>query len=698
LAKVRQRALVAGVTLGATAVFAANAEAATYPVNSTADDGTGTCNPSPGECTLRDAVTSASANGTPGTPDTVDLSAVSGTIALDPTKGVIGIGDPGDLNINGPGPGTLTVSGENATGIFQIDPGAAAVSISGLTLTAGASTGNGGAIDAASATDAPLTLTNVTISGNTATDRGGGVYSERALKISGSTITGNTAGSGGGIASSGKYNSVTIENSTVSGNTAQTGGGIFSAFGAVSITGSHIDTNTATTDNGGGIAAFTGSLSLTGSTVSGNSAQSGGGINSQTKYGTTIDSSTIANNTAHDGGGLAVFGGFGADPSDRNAVLVQDSTISGNQAPNGAGIEIGYDSGATPVTVKTSTISGNQGGSGSVGGGVLIAGPLRNPFDLVNSTVSGNSASDGGGVSLGYAGSGVALLEQGGSIGFDNSTIAANTAATSGGGIYLGQYDAGAGAQSSTAAINSTIVAGNEPSDLFRPPTSTSGGFNDTFSLIENPGNAPLLSSQALITGVDPQLGSLADNGGPTETMLPSNTSPVIDQGKAQAGLTTDQRGEPRTVDNGKTEPPGGDGTDIGAVELAVIPPAPPPPKPPPPPTPPVAKPPVAKPPIVVTTRCKSRRHFVIRLKERRGRIIRSAKVFVHGRRVAVMRRRSDHRLVAVVDLRGLPKGTYRVVIKARLRNGHRARWVRSYRTCSPPLPSSNHLDDPRAL
>jgi CSLREA domain-containing protein len=684
---------VAGATLGATVVFAANADAATYIVNSTADDGTGTCNPTPGECTLRDAVTTANGNGTVGTPDTIDLSGVSGTITLDPANGAIGVADPGGVNINGPEPGTLTVSGGNQTGIFLVDPGAGAVSISALTLTDGSSTTNGAAIDA---TGAPLALTNVTISGNTTTDRGGGVYSDSALTISGSTITGNTAGSGGGIAIVGKYGVATIENSTISGNTAQTGGGIYSVFDALSITGSHIDTNQATSSSGGGIATLAGSLSLTGSTVSGNtSSQGGGGILSQTKYGTTIDSSTISNNTATDGGGLDVLGAFPVSAPDQNSVLVQDSTISGNQAPNGAGIEIGYDGGSTPVTVKASTISGNQGGSGSFGGGVLIVGPLVNRFDLVDSTISGNSATDGGGVSLSYGGSTTALLGPGGSIGFDNSTIAQNTAATSGGGIYLGQYDSGSGDQSGTAAINSTIVAGNTagggPNDLFRATTSTSGGFNDTFSLIENPGNAPLLSSQALITGVDPQLGPLADNGGATQTMLPSNTSPAIDQGKAQAGLTTDQRGEPRTINNGNPEPPGGDGTDIGAVELPLIPPAPPPP---PPPKPPV----VAKPPVVVTTQCKSRRHFTIRLKERRGRLIRSAKVFVRNRRVAVVRRRSDHRLVAVVDLRGLPKDTYRVVIKARLRNGHRARWVRSYRTCIGPLPPSNHLDNPRAL
>jgi hypothetical protein len=51
--------------------------------------------------------------------------------------------------------------------------------------------------------------------------------------------------------------------------------------------------------------------------------------------------------------------------------------------------------------------------------------------------------------------------------------------------------------------------------------------------------------------------------------MLPAGTSPVIDQGHAPSTLATDQRGDPRTVRvAGIPEPPGGDGTDIGSVEL----------------------------------------------------------------------------------------------------------------------------------
>ena len=103
-------------------------------------------------------------------------------------------------------------------------------------------------------------------------------------------------------------------------------------------------------------------------------------------------------------------------------------------------------------------------------------------------------------------------------------------------------------------------------------------------------------------------------------------------------------------------------------------------------------------PPVQVVTECRSKRRIVIRVRERAARLVRSATIRVDGRRIKVKRRRSDGRLVAVIDLRGLPKDTYRVVITARLRDGRRVRWVRSYRTCIGALPPSNRLDNPRAL
>jgi hypothetical protein len=64
----------------------------------------------------------------------------------------------------------------------------------------------------------------------------------------------------------------------------------------------------------------------------------------------------------------------------------------------------------------------------------------------------------------------------------------------------------------------------------------------------------------------DPQLGPLQSNGGPTQTMAPSEGSPVVDAGSA-FGLTSDQRGLGRPFDFAPIVN-AGDGSDIGAVEL----------------------------------------------------------------------------------------------------------------------------------
>ena len=81
--------------------------------------------------------------------------------------------------------------------------------------------------------------------------------------------------------------------------------------------------------------------------------------------------------------------------------------------------------------------------------------------------------------------------------------------------------------------------------------------------------------------------------------------------------------------------------------------------------------------------RCLSRRRFEIRVKRGRGKArLRSARVFVDGRRVKVRRRAG--RLRAVVDLRGRRKQRVRVRIVARTRGGKVVRDTRTYRTCAP--------------
>ncbi|HEX8105592.1 MAG TPA: CocE/NonD family hydrolase C-terminal non-catalytic domain-containing protein, partial [Solirubrobacteraceae bacterium] len=79
---------------------------------------------------------------------------------------------------------------------------------------------------------------------------------------------------------------------------------------------------------------------------------------------------------------------------------------------------------------------------------------------------------------------------------------------------------------------------------------------------------------------------------------------------------------------------------------------------------------------------CRSKRRFRIRLRRLRHDRIRSARVTVNGKRVKVVR--GKRRLRAPVDLRGLPKGTYRVMVTLRTARGRTLRSVRTYHTCVP--------------
>lgn len=157
-----------------------------------------------------------------------------------------------------------------------------AAEVSGLTLTGGDINGFGGAVF----NRQTLTITGSTISGNSADFDGGGVYHDSGtLTITSSTITGNTAGlEGGGIKL--QDGVARIVNSTISGNTAANGGGgIQNAFAELNIDSSTITNNTdnATSPrrSAGGIWMFDGSLQLQNSIVAGNHSTLGLDINRQ---------------------------------------------------------------------------------------------------------------------------------------------------------------------------------------------------------------------------------------------------------------------------------------------------------------------------------------------------------------------------------------------------------------------------------
>src|SRR5206468_3152328 len=118
------------------------------------------------------------------------------------------------------------------------------VTLSGLTISKGSANGSttfkGGGIYNAGT----LTVSNSTLSYNTASNGGGGIANDGTLTVSGSTLSGNSSAAGGGIANS-QQGTLTISGSTLSGNSASEGGGIEN-FGTVTVNNSsRITGNTA---------------------------------------------------------------------------------------------------------------------------------------------------------------------------------------------------------------------------------------------------------------------------------------------------------------------------------------------------------------------------------------------------------------------------------------------------------------------
>ncbi len=252
----------------------------------------------------------------------------------------------------------------------------------------------------------------------------------------------------------------------------------------------------------GALPQITGNLDLFGPganllTVSGGARV---GILSATSSNAAISGITIANgNPAVDinGGGILNLG----------TLTVNNSAFFGNTASVSGGAI--YNSGTLSVT--NSTFSNNN--AGHAGGGIFTQGTLL----VSNSTFSGNMAGSGGSIFVNNA---TAII--------NNSTLSGNTA-SNGGGIA---------ASAPPVTLNNSIVAGN---------TSSGDPGDDCDMCGTQPSNNIISTPSAII---NPQLAPLGWYGGPTQTLLPLPGSAAVCAGSVAldpAGLSTDQRGFPRT-------------------------------------------------------------------------------------------------------------------------------------------------------
>jgi hypothetical protein len=303
---------------------------------------------------------------------------------------------------------------------------------------------------------------------------------------------------------------------------------------------------------GGAIYFYGSELAITDCVISGNSAEYGGGVYVASGYTTklTLTNSVVSGNSAEYGGGIYVHYVVGSYIAQPGRLVMINSTISGNSATSlGGGL---YNRGISTIT--GSTISGNVASMDAAGGGGGIY--SENGLTVTNSTISGNSASLGGGIKNVAA----HYFFLPGSLGITSSTVSGNTA-SEGGGIYS--------ASPNPSSKNSIIARNTSANGPDVKGTLASRGFNligDNSGLIIST-SQPSDQIGTSASPIDPLLGPLQDNGGPTFTHALLLGSPAIDKGESSAA-TSDQRGFGRRKDiPALANAADGDGADIGAFE-----------------------------------------------------------------------------------------------------------------------------------
>jgi predicted outer membrane repeat protein len=334
-----------------------------------------------------------------------------------------------------------------------------------------------------------VALSGLAVKDGALTSIGGGIVNDGTLTLTACTISGNSAfgelgyGHGGGIYN-GSDGTLAVSDCAVSDNAATDGGGIYNA-GTLRVSNSTFRDNS----------VFRGLFLI----------DSGGAICNASNSGPLVISQcTFSDNSATGAG----FGGAIYNGVNNSTLIISDCTFSGNSA------------------------SGS--GFGGPGSGGAIAGEAMAPdtITITDCTFSGNSAN----------GSGGAVFCLGCALTLTGSTVSGNSANRSGGGIYIDPFAQG------MAALVNTIVAGNTaPSAPDVDGVFSSQGHN---LIGQTDGSSGWVESD--LTGtradpLDPLLGPLHDNGGPTQTMALLPGSPALNAGDPGQLGAPDQRGVVRT-------------------------------------------------------------------------------------------------------------------------------------------------------
>ena len=446
---------------------------------------------------------------------------------------------------------------------------------------------------------------------------GGAIYNQGTLLVASSTLADNSAvggnggssaansGTGGGLGGVSMGGPVPLGSGDPGGDAAGTLGGSGNNGGGRGGNGDSQSSGATTSGAGGGGGGFGGgsgglgsdgsasgigpsggafgSAGLTAGGGAGNVGGAGGGVGGGGSGGG--GSPVLTANTNGGGGGRGGFGGGGGGGG-ANTSFPGGNGGGGGFGGGGAGAGLrGGASNASAGTGGFGAGNGSTGGQSSIftpnggGGGAGLGGAIFNhagQVTLDQTTLSGNLAQGGlrGQAEAGDGrGLGGAVFNLDGELVLNHVTAAANTA-DEGGAIYNRN-------ESATASLTmqrSLVADSSATGDI----VALGPAIGD--SLVENPvgiSPLPLDGINGNRIGVDPQLGVLGANGGPTPTQVPAASSIAIDATPCADPAGSDQRGIARPVgvscDYGAVEflPPGTLGVGVtgeGTVSAAALP------------------------------------------------------------------------------------------------------------------------------
>lgn len=588
-ARWRRVGLALAIAAFGSAAAANAASAATFTVNDPADaplsNPTGTACESTegGSCTLRAAVQAAD---NAGGSSTIDLGAQTYKLTIpaesgkteDAAVGDLDVNEGVDLTIVGQGPTATTIDADHVDRAFAVHE-SASLSISGATIENGSQpdsspsdysieAGYGGAFYNAGS----LAIENCALEGNSATDGGGAVYTTAeaaGTSITNSTVDHNAADDAGGALYV-EGGTLTLQGDQVVGNDGDDEGGALyveerGKEAPVTISSSTISDNLADSDGGAADIEYARSLTISDSALSNNSAgydDDGGAIYVYESGTLRVSGSTFEDDSA---GGYDEEGGAIYD--DYTDLSMSGSRFVGNTSGYAGAIYVDGTSASAVESITTSTFAGNHA-EYYYGGAIYVS---YGDLELTRSTLADNSAYDGGALyyesedgmqlsndtfdgNTAVEGGALYLDEEArtGSIELVNDTIARNTA-YDGGGIAYAYY---------ANAIKNTIVAENtgafEDGDCY-DGAHYDGSTADQGGNIDSDGTCFSKAVAGDQTEVDPLLGPLTENGGPTSTDALLPNSPAIGKALGASCPTEDQRGLARSAGS----------CDVGAYQAA---------------------------------------------------------------------------------------------------------------------------------